>query len=170
MSAPIVDFQHPSPTRRSWVAVLWLLAAVLLFNTWEDWQRLQHQQQLTDEREQHFIQLTRQQEQLIQAAIRLSPMQKQQLAAFAQQSATPFALLDALGQAWSHDVAITRLDVTTQTQLLTLDLEVRALPDAFRFVERLKAVPDLRVTLQQSARKPNDPQRPMLVKLSLAKR
>ena len=170
MSAPVVDFQHPSPTRRSWVAVLWLLAALLLFNTWEDWQRLQHQQQLTDEREQHFIQLTRQQEQLIQAAIRLSPAQKQQLAAFAQQSATPFALLDALGQAWSHDVAITRLDVTTQTQLLTLDLEVRALPDAFRFVERLKALPDLRVTLQQSARKPNDPQRPMLVKLSLAKR
>ena len=170
MSAPVVDFQHPSPTRRSWVAVLWLLAALLLFNTWEDWQRLQHQQQLTDEREQHFIQLTRQQEQLIQAAIRLSPAQKQQLAAFAQQAATPFALLDALGQAWSHDVAITRLDVTTQTQLLTLDLEVRALPDAFRFVERLKALPDLRVTLQQSARKPNDPQRPMLVKLSLAKR
>ncbi|TFY95746.1 hypothetical protein DYL61_01890 [Pseudomonas nabeulensis] len=170
MSAPVVDFQHPSPTRRSWVAVFWLLAALLLFNTWEDWQRLQYQQQLTDEREQHFIQLTRQQEQLIQAAIRLSPVQKQQLAVFAQQSATPFALLDALGQAWSHDVAITRLDVTTQTQLLTLDLEVRALPDAFRFVERLKALPELRVTLQQSARKPNDPQRPMLVKLSLAKR
>jgi hypothetical protein len=162
---PHVDFLRASATRRPWVTVLWLGAAALLFNTWQHWQRMEQQQQQTDALEQHFIQLTRRQEQLIQAAIRLSPQQKQQLAAFAKQSQTPFALIDAVARAWSKDIALTRVEVNTQNQLLHLDLEAQALAEAFRFVERLKAQPGVRVSLQQSARKTNDPQHPVQVKL-----
>lgn len=165
--APAVDLQRRGQAHWPLVLGLWLIAAGVLFNTGQHWQHLQDQQQHTDGLEQQFIQLTRQQEQLIQAAIRLSPQQKQQLASFAQQSLTPFALVDAVGQAWSRDVALTRLEVNTQTQRLNLDLEARALADAFRFIERLKAVPGVNVSLQQSASKPNDPQRPVLVKLTL---
>ena len=165
--APVVDFLHPSATHRPLVAVLWAVAAVLLFIAWQHWQRMEHQQQQTDVLEQQFIQLTRRQEQLIQAAIRLSPRQKQQLAAFAQQSATPFALIDSVAQGWSREVALTRLEVNTQTQLLHLELEAKALGDAFRFVERLNALPGVQVTLQQSARKTNDPQHPVQVKLAV---
>jgi hypothetical protein len=168
--APGVDFQRASATFRPLVTVLWLVAAVLIFNTWQHWQRMAQRQLQTDELEQQFIQLTRQQEKLIQAAIRLSPRQKQQLDVFALQSVTPFGLLDAVGQAWSKDVALTRLEVNTQTQLLNLDLEAKLLADAFRFVERLKAQPGAEVTLLQSARKANDPQRPVQVKLSLGAR
>jgi hypothetical protein len=164
---PHVDFLRASATRRPWVTVLWLGAAALLFNTWQHWQRMEQQQQQTDALEQHFIQLTRRQEQLIQAAIRLSPQQKQQLAAFAKQSQTPFALIDAVAQAWSKEIALTRIEVNTQNQVLHLDLEARALAEAFRFVERLKAKPGVRVSLQQSARKPNDPQHPVQVKLTV---
>lgn len=165
--APSVDFQHPGATRRLWVAMLWLVAAALLFNTWQHWQHMEDQQRQTDEREQQFIQLTRHQEQLIQAAIRLSPAQKQQLATFAQQSASPFALLDAVAQAWSRDIALTRLEANTQAQRLNLELEARALGDAFRFVERLQAQPGVQVNLQQSTLKTDDPQHPVLVKLSI---
>lgn len=165
--APGVDFQHPNATHRPLVAVLWLVAVALLFSTWQHWQRMEHQQQQTDEREQQFIQMTRRQEQLIQAAIRLSPQQKQQVAAFAQQAATPFALMDTVAQAWSREIALTRVEVNTQAQLLHLDLETKQLGDAFRFVERLKAHPGVHVTLQQSARKANDPQQPVQVKLSV---
>lgn len=165
--APSIDFQHPSPVHRPLVGVLWLVAAGLIFNTWQHWQRMERQQVKTDELEQQFIQLTRRQEQLIQAAIHLSPQQKQQVDAFARQAVTPFALMDAVGQAWSRDVALTRLEVNTQTQLLQLELEAKVLGDAFRFVERLKAQPNVQVNLQQSARKANDPQHPVQVKLSL---
>lgn len=165
--APRVDFQHPGATRRPWVAALWLVATALLFNTWQQWQHMEEQQRLTDEREQHFIQLTRRQEQLIQAAIHLSPVQKQQVAAFTQQSASPFALMDAVAQAWSRDIALTRLEVNTQAQRLNLELEAKALGDAFRFVERLQAQPGVQVNLQQSTRKTDDPQHPMQVKLSV---
>lgn len=165
--APGIDFQHPNAAHRPLVAALWLVAAVLLFSTWQHWQHMEHQQQLTDAREQQFIQMTRRQEQLIQAAIRLSPQQKQQVAAFTQQKATPFALMDAVAQAWSKEIALTRVEVNTQAQLLHLDLEAKHLGDAFRFVERLKAQPGVHVTLQQSARKANDPQQPVQVKLSV---
>lgn len=164
---PDVDFQRASATRRPWVTALWLVAAALLFNTWQHWQHMEQQQQQTDALEQHFIQLTRRQEQLIQAAIRLSPQQKQQLSTFAQQTATPFALMDAVAQAWSGDIALTRVEVNTQAQLIHLDLEAKGLGDAFRFAERLKAQPGVQVNLQQSARKANDPQHPVLVKLSV---
>ncbi|RQO52981.1 hypothetical protein [Pseudomonas sp. KBW05] len=165
--APGVDFQHPNAAHRPLLAVLWLLALALLFNTWQHWQRMEQQQLRTDELEQQFIQLTRRQEQLIQAAIRLSPQQKQQLEAFSKQSQTPFALIDAVAQAWSKEIALTRIEVNTQNQVLHLDLEARALAEAFRFVERLKAKPGVRVSLQQSARKPNDPQHPVQVKLTV---
>lgn len=165
--APSIDFQHPGATSRALLFVLWLVAAVLIVNTWQHWQRMEQQQQQTDEREQHFIQLTRQQELLIQAAIRLSPRQKQQVAAFAQQSATPFALMDAVAQAWSREIALTRVEVNTQAQQVHLDLEAKGLVDAFRFVERLKAQPGVHVNLQQSARKTNDPQHPVQVKLAI---
>ncbi|TFY90003.1 hypothetical protein DYL59_09655 [Pseudomonas kairouanensis] len=165
--APGVDLQHPSATHRPLITVLWAAALVLLFITWQHWQRMEEQQQQTDALEQHFIQLTRRQEQLIQAAIRLSPRQKQQLAVFAQQSTTPFALMDAVAQAWSKDIALTRVEVNTQAQLLHLDLEAKALGEAFRFIERLKAQPGVQVTLQQSTRKANDPQHPVQVKLAV---
>lgn len=165
--APGVDFQHASAAHRPLMVVLWLMALALIFNTWQHWQRMEQQQLHTDELEQQFIQLTRRQEQLIQAAIRLSPQQKQQLAAFSGQSATPFALMDAVARAWSKDIALTRVEVNTQSQLLHLDLEAQALGEAFRFVERLKAQPRVRVSLQQSARKPNDPQHPVQVKLAV---
>jgi len=165
--APGIDFQHANSPHRPLVTVLWLLATGLLFTTWQHWQRMEEQQLQTDELEQHFIQLTRRQEQLIQAAIRLSPRQKQQLAAFSKQSATPFALMDSVAQAWSREIALTRVEVNTQTQLLHLDLEAKALGDAFRFVERLKTQPGVHVNLQQSARKTNDPQHPVQVKLAI---
>ena len=78
-----------------------------------------------------------------------------------------FAPMDAVAQAWSREVALTRLEVNTQSQRLHLDLEAKGLGDAFRFVERLKAQPGVEVNLQQSARKPNDPQHPVQVKLSV---
>lgn len=165
--APGIDFQRPNALYRPLVGVLWLVAAVLAFHTWQQWQRMEQQQQQTDGLEQHYIQLTRRQEQLIQAASRLSPRQKQQLAAFNRQSATPFALLDTMAQAWSGEVALTRVEVNTQSQRLHLDLEAKGLGDAFRFVERLKAQPGVEVNLQQSARKTNDPQHPVQVKLSV---
>lgn len=165
--APGVDFQNTSAVHRPLVTVLWAVTIGVLFITWQHWQRMEHQQQQTDALEQQFIQLTRRQEQLIQAAIRLSPQQKQQLAAFAKQSATPFALMDAVAQAWSKDIALTRVEVNTQAQLLHLDLEAKALGDAFRFIERLKAQPGVQVSLQQSARKANDPQHPVQVKLAV---
>ena len=165
--APAVDFQHPDGVLRPLVAALWLLALGVLFNTWLHWQRMEQQQRQTDAREQQFIELTRRQEQLIQAAIRLSPRQKQQLAALSQQAATPFALIDAVAQAWSRDVALTRVEVNTQAQRLHLDLEAKRLGDAFRFVERLKAQPGVHVNLQQSALKTQDPQHPVQVKLSV---
>lgn len=165
--APGVDFQRPNALYRPLVSGLWLVAVVLAFHTWQQWQRMEHRQQQTDELEQHYIQLTRRQEQLIQAASHLSPRQKQQLASFAQQAATPFAPMDAVAQAWSREVALTRLEVNTQSQRLHLDLEAKGLGDAFRFVERLKAQPGVEVNLQQSARKTNDPQHPVQVKLSV---
>lgn len=168
--APGVDFQQPNAFNRPLVGVLWLVAAVLAFTTWQHWQRMEQQQRQTDEQEQDFIQLTRRQEQLIQAAIRLSPQQKQQLATFAQQSANPFALMDAVARAWSHDVALTRLEVNTQSQLIHLELEAKALGDAFRFVERLKAQAGTQVSVQQSTRKANDPLHPVRVKLTVGVR
>lgn len=165
--APGVDFQHANAAHRPLIGVLWLVALALMFNTWQHWQHMEQQQLHTDELEQHFIQLTRRQEQLIQAAIRLSPQQKQQLAAFSRQSTTPFPLIDAVAQAWTKDIALTRLEVNTQTQQLHLDLEAKGLGDAFRFVERLKAQPGVRVNLQQSALKSDDPQRPVQVKLAV---
>ncbi|WP_321849294.1 hypothetical protein [Pseudomonas paraveronii] len=165
--SPSVDFLRPNPLYRPLVGLLWLVAAVLALHTWLQWQRMEQRQQQTDELEQHYIQLTRRQEQLIQAASHLSPRQKQQLASFAQQAATPFALMDAVAQAWSREVALTRLEVNTQSQRLHLDLEAKGLGDAFRFVERLKAQPGVEVNLQQSARKTNDPQHPVQVKLSV---
>ena len=163
--APGIDFQHASATHRPLVVALWAIALSLIFITWQHWQRMEHQQRQTDELEAQFIQLTRRQEQLIQSAIRLSPRQKQQLAALAGQSATPFALMDAVAQAWSKDIALTRVEVNTQTQLLHLDLEAKVLGDAFRFVERLNAQPGVHVNLQQSALKTNDPHHPTQVKL-----
>ena len=165
--SPMIDFLHPGTTRRPLVALLWLITLMVMFTTWEHWQQMQHQQRQTDELEQQFIQLARQQEQLIQAAIHLSPEQKEQLVIFSQQAVTPFPLLDALGQAWSSDIALTHLEVNTQTQLLNLELEARVLGDAFRFVERLKDLDGVHVSLQQSNRKTNDPARPVLVKLTL---
>ncbi len=162
---PGVDFQRPNATHRPVVSVLWLVAAALLFSTWQHWQRMEQQQVQTDELEQQFIQLTRRQEQLIQAAIRLSPRQKQQLAAFAQQSTTPFALMDSVARALSGEVALTRVEVNTQSLQVHLDLEAKALGDAFRFVERLQAQPGVRVNLQQSTLKTTDPQQPVQIKL-----
>lgn len=165
--APAVDFQHATATLRPLVTALWLMVAVMMFGLWRQWQHMEYQQQKTDELEQHFIQLARRQEQLIQAAIRLSPQQKKQLAAFAQQKASPFALMDAVAQAWSKEIALTRVEVNTQAQLIHLDLEAKQLGDAFRFVDRLKARPGVQVHLQQSALKPDDPQHPVQVKLSV---
>ncbi|QHF47384.1 hypothetical protein PspS35_27685 [Pseudomonas sp. S35] len=165
--APGVDFQQATPTHRPLVAVLWAVAAALLFSLWQHWQGMEQQQRQTDELEQHYIQLTRRQEQLIQAAIRLSPQQKQQLAVFSRQSQTPFALMDAVAQAWSKDIALTRVEVNTQSQLIHLDLEAKRLADAFRFAERLNAQPGVQVNLQHSARKANDPQHPVQVKLTV---
>lgn len=164
---PHVDFQRPAPTHRALVAALWLMASLLLLSTWHHWQRMTQQQQQTDVLEQQYIQLTRRQEQLIQAAIRLSPQQKQQLASFAQQKITPFALMDGVARAWSKEIALTRVEVNTQTQVLHLDLEAQQLGDAFRFLDRIKAQPGVQVTLQQSARKTNDPQHPVQVKLTV---
>ena len=165
--APAVDLQRPDGVHRPLVAVLWLLTLGVLLNTWLHWQRMDQQQRQTDAREQQFIELTRRQEQLIQAASRLSPRQKQQLAALSKQAATPFALIDAVAQAWSPDVALTRVEVNTQAQLLHMELEARRLGDAFRFVERLKAQPRLHVNLQQSTLKTNDPQHPVQVKIAV---
>ncbi|PRA32414.1 hypothetical protein [Pseudomonas poae] len=165
--APGINFQQTSAAYRPLVVVLWLATAVLVFSAWHHWERMAQQQQQTDELEQQFIQLARRQEQLVQAAIRLSPQQKQQLAAFAQQKASPFALMDVVAQAWSKDVALTRVEVNTQAQRLHLDLETKVLGDVFRFVERLQAQPGVGVTLQQSALKPNDPQQPVQVKLTV---
>lgn len=165
--APAVDFQHANAPLRPLIGVLWLVALLLLFNTWQHWQRMEQQQLHTDELEQQFIQLTRRQEQLIQAAIRLSPQQKQQLAAFSRQAITPFPLMDAVARAWSADIALTRVEVNTQNQMLLLELEAKALGDAFRFVERLKAQPGVHANVQQSARKANDPQHPVQVKLAV---
>ncbi|MCP1465927.1 hypothetical protein [Pseudomonas sp. S3E17] len=165
--APDVDFLHPNAVYRPLVSVLWLVAAGLVFVTWQHWQRMEHQQRQTDALEQRFIELTRRQEQLIQAAIRLSPQQKQQLAAFSRQQDTPFALMDAVARAWSAEVALTRVEVDTQARLIHLELEAKVLGDAFRFVERLKAQPGVHVNLQQSARKANDPQHPVQVKLAV---
>jgi hypothetical protein len=166
--APGVDFLHPDALSRPLVSALWLVAAGLAFVTWQHWQRMEHQQHQTDVLEQRFIQLTRRQEQLIQAAIRLSPQQKQQLAAFSRQRDTPFALMDAVAQAWAGEVALTRVEINTQAQLIHLELEAKVLGDAFRFVERLEAQPGVHVNLQQSARKTNDPQHPVQVKLAVA--
>ncbi|WEX15462.1 hypothetical protein P2T68_33625 [Pseudomonas sp. G11] len=168
--APHVDFQRASATHRPLVAALWLVATLLIIQAWQQWDAMAQQQQQTDALEQRFTQLTRRQEQLIQAAIRLSPRQKQQVAAFTQQSSTPFALMNAVARAWSGEVALTRVEVNTQAQLLHLDLEAKGLGDAFRFVERLKAQPGVQVNLQQSARKTTDPQHPVQVKLSVGAR
>lgn len=165
--APGIDFQHASATHQPLVTVLWGAALVLLFITWQHWQRMEQQQLHTDELEQHFIQLTRQQEQLIQAAIHLSPKQKQQLAAFSGQSTTPFTLMDAVARAWSTEIALTRVDVNTLAQSVQLEFEAKVLGDAFRFVERLKAQPSVHVNLQQSALKAKDPQHPVQVKLTV---
>jgi len=165
--APSVDFQRPTPTHRALVAGLWLVAGLLLSSAWHHWQRMVQQQQQTDVLEQQFIQLTRRQEQLIQAAIRLSPQQKQQLASFARQKITPFALMDGVAQAWSKEIALTRVEVNTQAQVVHLDLEAKQLGDAFRFVDRLKAQPGVQVNLQQSALKTQDPQHPVQVKLTV---
>ena len=75
--------------------------------------------------------------------------------------------MDAVAQAWSRDIALTRLEVNTQAQRLNLELEAKALGDAFRFVERLQAQPGVQVNLQQSMRKTDDPQHPVQVKLSV---
>lgn len=166
--APRVDFQHPNAAHRPLVALLWLVTAVLVVGTWQHWQRMEHQQQQTDALEQQFIQLTRRQEQLIQAAIRLSPRQKQQVAAFARQTSTPFPLMDAVARAWSAEIALTRVEVNTQANVLHLDLETRQLGDAFRFAERLQAQPGVHVSLQQSALKTSDPQHPVQVKLTVS--
>lgn len=164
---PGVNFQQPGNAHRPLVAVLWAVAVGVMFITWQHWQRMAHEQQQTDVLEQQFIQLTRRQEQLIQAAIRLSPHQKQQMAAFAQQTATPFSLIDAVARSWSGEVALTRVEVNTLAGQLQLDLEAKKLGDAFRFVERLNAQPGVHVNLQQSARKANDPQHPVQVKLTV---
>lgn len=164
---PGVDFQHPSQAHRPLVAALWAVAVGVILITWQHWQRMEYEQEQTDVLEQQFIQLTRRQEQLIQAAIRLSPHQKQLMAAFAQQTATPFSLMNAVARAWSADVALTRVEVNTLAGQLQLDLEARQLGDAFRFVERLKAQPGVYVNLQHSTRKADDPQRPVQVKLTV---
>ena len=75
--------------------------------------------------------------------------------------------MDAVARAWSADIALTRVEVNTQNQMLLLELEAKALGDAFRFVERLKAQPGVHVNVQQSARKANDPQHPVQVKLAV---
>ena len=75
--------------------------------------------------------------------------------------------LAAVARAWSAEVALTRVEVDTQARLIHLELEAKVLGDAFRFVERLKAQPGVHVNLQQSARKANDPQHPVQVKLAV---
>lgn len=164
--APQIDLR--GERARPWLVVL--LGAVAL-GLWlllvSDWQALQAREAEAEQVERQFTALAIRQEQLMQAALRTSPEQKKQLEAFARQSATPFALLDALGRAWTPDVALLRLEVNTVARELSLDLESQRLEGSLRFIETLKRDTGLTVSLQQSARNTQDPMRPMSVKFKL---
>jgi len=164
--APSIDLRGERPRRWLWV----LLGAVALgvwLLLWSDWQALQIQEAEAEQVERQFTALAIQQEQQMQAALRTSPQQKKQLEAFARQGATPCALLDALGRAWSADVALLRLEVNTTARELSLELESQRLEGSLHFIEQLKADTGLTVSLQQSARNTRDPMLPMSVKFKL---
>ncbi len=150
--APSIDLRGERPRRWLWV----LLGAVALgvwLLLWSDyWQALQIQEAEAEQVERQFTALAIQQEQQMQAALRTSPQQKKQLEAFARQSATPFALLDALGRT---------------ARELSLELESQRLEGSLHFIEQLKADTGLTVSLQQSARNTRDPMLPMSVKFKL---
>ncbi|AMB83844.1 hypothetical protein AWM79_00365 [Pseudomonas agarici] len=165
--APLIDLR--GERMRPWLLVLLsILALGLWLLLWSDWQALQVREAEADQVERQFTALAIQQEQLMQASLRTSPQQKKQLETFARQNATPFALLDALGQAWSPDVALLRLEVNTAAQELNLDLESQRLEGSLRFIEKLKTDTGLTVNLQQSARNTRDPMLPMSVKFKLS--
>ncbi|WP_017902394.1 hypothetical protein, partial [Pseudomonas asplenii] len=167
----------PAPTLelRGGIARPWLLtllgvvAAGLWLLLWQDWQQLQLRQAEADQVERQFNALAIEQENRLQAALHTSPQQQKQLEAFDRQRATPFALLDALGRAWTPDVALLRLEVDTTAQELSLELESQRLDGSLQFIERLKSDSGLSVSLQQSARNTRDPMLPMTVKFKLAR-
>ncbi|QXI28104.1 hypothetical protein [Pseudomonas vanderleydeniana] len=167
-SAPAIDLRGSRP--RTWlVALLAAVAIALWLLLWMDWRTLQARQAEADRVERQFNALAIQQEKQMQAALRTSPQQQKQLDAFARQRATPFELLDALGRAWTPDVALLRLEVDTAAQELSLDLESQRLEGSLQFIERLKNDSGLNVSLQQSARNTRDPMLPMSVKFKLAR-
>lgn len=168
--APKVDFINPTGRNRWLVIALWGLALVIGAQTAQKWQHWQDVELRTLEVEQRFTDVAVQQEQLMQTALRASPDQKKQLEAFRQQGVTPFPLLDLLEHAWSAEVAVQRLDVSTVAQSMSLELESKTLNDTFRFIERLKADKSTAVFLQQSTRNSSDPMLPMGVKLSVQRR
>ncbi|MGY2172589.1 hypothetical protein [Pseudomonas gingeri] len=165
--APLIDLR--GERANLWlVLLLGAVALALWLLLWSDWQALQVREAEAEQVERQFTALAIQQEQLMQASLRTSPLQKKQLETFARQNATPFALLDALGQAWSPDVALLRLEVNTAARELSLDLESQRLEGSLRFIEKLKTDTGLTVSLQQSARNTRDPMLPMSVKFKLS--
>lgn len=50
-------------------------------------------------------------------------------------------ILDALGSVWQQDIALTKVDVTTESATINLTLEARSLPDALAFVDNLARHP-----------------------------
>ncbi|NWA05359.1 hypothetical protein [Pseudomonas gingeri] len=165
--APLIDLR--GDRARPWLVILLgVIALGLWLLLWSDWQTLQVREAEAQQVERQFTALAIQQEQRMQASLRTSPQQKKQLETFARQSATPFALLDALGQAWSPDVALLRLEVNTAARELSLDLESQHLEGSLRFIEKLKTDTGLTVSLQQSARNTRDPMLPMSVKFKLS--
>ncbi|WP_191489543.1 hypothetical protein [Pseudomonas sp. FEN] len=166
--APRIDLRGASSARPWLLALLGAVALGLWITLWADWQALQVREAEAERLERQFTALAIQQEQLMQASLHTSPLQKKQLETFARQSATPFALLDALGRAWSTDVALLRLDINTPARELSLDIESRRLEGSLHFIEQLKTESGLSVSLQQSARNTRDPMLPMSVKVKLS--
>ncbi len=165
--APLIDLRG-ARLRPWWLVLLGAAALGLWLLLWSDWQALQAREAEADQVERQFTALAVQQERLMQASLRTSPQQKKQLETFVRQNTTPFALLDALGQAWSPDVALLRLEVNTAARELSLDLESQRLEGSLRFIEKLKTDTGLTVNLQQSARNTRDPMLPMSVKFKLS--
>lgn len=168
--APTINFQTTPPTLPWLGALLWLLAAMLCATVWDNWMLLQDKEAQTVGVEEQFATLALQQKKRLQASIHTSPEQKKQLEAFAQQLLTPYALFTTLDRAWSLDVAILNMQVSTVPQEVDMEIESKGLPDAFRFIQRLKTDKTLDVYLQQSSINTQDPMQPTRVKLKLSGR
>lgn len=94
-----------------------------------------------------------------------------EVATIERELGVPWTRLLAELEAASHDsastVSLLRVEPDRAKQLVRITAEVRALPDALAYLERLKKSPVLRHPMLEShERRKDDPEHPMLVKLS----